>query len=144
MEPLATIRKALKKVGLAAIHGAGDITGQLEQLLADNFLLDQPAELLRQYPRYIKAIEQRLDKIAINTLKDRQYTLELEALEERLSSLPAEYNEWTEQQSDAVQHYRYMLQEYRVSLFAQQLRTALPVSAKRISAQWALVRKQFA
>ena len=144
LEPLAAIRKALKKVGLAAIHGANDINGQLAQLLADHFLLSQPYELLRQYPRYIKAMVQRLDKIAINTLKDRQYTLELETLEQRLESLPAEHTEWTEEQSSAVQHYRYMLQEYRVSLFAQQLRTALPVSAKRLDNQWGLIRKQFA
>ena len=144
LEPLAVIRKAIKKLGLAAIHGAGDINTQLDQLLAEGFLLNKPVTLLRQYPRYIKAIVQRLDKIAINTLKDRQYTLELQALEERLQSLPSEQDEWTEGQKEAVNHYQYMLQEYRVSLFAQQLKTALPVSAKRIDGQWALVREQFA
>ena len=148
LESLAAIRKVLKKSssgtqGLAVIHAVQDINGQLEQLLAPDTLVWQSAEVLRQYPRYIKALQQRLGKMAVSAQKDRQHTLELEAMAEKLQSLPGDRYEWSEPQQEAVAHYQFMLQEYRVSLFAQQLKTVLPVSAKRIEAQWKVVRDSF-
>ncbi|MGS2723829.1 ATP-dependent RNA helicase HrpA [Porticoccus sp. GXU_MW_L64] len=144
LEPLGVVRKLLKKSGLAAFHAVEDIQCQLDELFADGFLQHQGEQRLQQYPRYIKALQQRLGKIASNAAKDRQYTLQLQGLLHKLDELPSQRQEWTEQQQTEVAQYRHMLQEYRVSLFAQQLRTALPVSEKRLVAQWQQVAASFA
>ncbi|UTW46144.1 ATP-dependent RNA helicase HrpA [bacterium SCSIO 12696] len=143
LAPLAEIRKGLKKVSLGAFDGVADVNDQLGRLFADDFWVQQPYDLLIQYPRYIKALGYRVEKMALNSSKDRQYSLQLQNLYQRLSDLPMEPVEWTQDQQLAVAHYRYMLEEYRVSLFAQQLRTALPVSEKRLETQWKQVLEQF-
>lgn len=143
LEPLAQIRKALKKLGLAAIHAANDVDRQLNELLKPESWADESFEVLRQYPRYIKAIQLRLEKAPLNVLKDRQFTMELEKLQSKLGSLPSESSEWSQKQQQNVVHYRFLLQEYRVSLFAQQLKTALPVSLKRIEEYWKEVGEAF-
>ena len=144
LEPLAAIRKGLKKAGLAMFHAVEDIQEQLSELFTEGFLQQQSCELLQQYPRYIKALQQRLEKLAGNAAKDREHSLKLQGLHCKLDQLPAELLEWNTSQQQEVAHYRYMLQEYRVSLFAQQLRTALPVSEKRLNTQWQQVKEAFA
>jgi len=132
----ADIYRAIKKLGLVALHAATDINRQVDGLFCDDFLLDVPAEWLQQYPRYLKAILLRLEKLPGQPEKDRQSVQQLAKLEEHLYPC---FSNWRDLASDVRkevwQHY-FMLQEYRVSLFAQQLGTRVPVSEKRITAHW--------
>jgi ATP-dependent helicase HrpA len=90
---------------------------------------------LEHYPRYIKAIHKRLEKINENPARERSQRLEVSALfhawQERTVQLQKQHL-----QSAKLAHYRWLLEEYRVSLFAQELKTSVPVSAKRLKEYW--------
>ncbi|MGH8434090.1 MAG: DUF3418 domain-containing protein, partial [Pseudomonas sp.] len=126
------------KIDLAQAVALNDIKQQLANLVYPGFVRETPAEWLKELPRYLKAIEQRFDKLSAQLQRDRVWSGELAGL-------------WVQYQARAAKHaqegkrdpqlvlYRWMLEEYRVSLFAQQLGTKLPVSDKRLSKQWSLV-----
>ena len=86
---------------------------------------------LKHYPRYLKAILYRLDRLE----KDEAKLREIQVLEQRLL---AQVNDDLSQIHEYPQfiRYRWLLEEYRVSLFAQPLKTAEPVSAKRLKSAW--------
>jgi ATP-dependent helicase HrpA len=117
-----------------------DIERQLKRLLGLHFLRDTPFEWLRHFPRYIKAVDIRLQRWSGQRQKDLAYT-------ERLAEQGQGLLEVLELQPDALQlsgeliQYRWMLEEFRVSLFAQALGTSLPVSAKRLQEQWEKVQE---
>jgi ATP-dependent helicase HrpA len=133
---LSDIRKGLKKQGLASMHGVTDINGQLEALFPPDFMYRVPMPWLRHYQRYLKAIVTRLEKLPINPTKDREQVLVLEKLSQRLMMLESQWDELSAPVRDEVWTHRFMLQEYRVSLFSQQLKTAFPISDKRINSHW--------
>ncbi len=110
-----------------------DVGTQLEDLVYEGFLCDLAVERLQHYPRYFAAIEERLTSLADNPPRDRQrlslllpwWKRYLEKLEEK----GAVYN-------TTLDEYRWLVEEYRVSLFAQSLGTGVKVSAKRLSEAW--------
>ena len=75
---------------------------------------------------------QRLDKLLSDPMRDRQWMAEVQPHWQRYLS---HANNHTSQE---LQHYRWMIEEYRMSLFAQGLKTAYPISAKRLEKQWKL------
>jgi len=110
-----------------------DATRQLQRLLPKTFVTDTPWVQLQHVPRYLKAIAARLDKARTDPARDAAKTKELQPLEQRYWRLVAE----RKGQCDArMQEYRWMLEEWRVSLFAQELRTPYPVSSKRLDKLW--------
>jgi len=115
-----------------------DIKQQLANLVYPGFVRETPAEWLKELPRYLKAIEQRFDKIAAQLQRDRVWTGELNACWEQYLARTAKHAR-EGKRDPQLQLYRWMLEEYRVSLFAQQLGTKMAVSDKRLSKQWALV-----
>ncbi|WP_202560316.1 ATP-dependent RNA helicase HrpA [Alcanivorax sp. DP30] len=128
--------KLEKNFPLAWAHTHRDLKEQLSVLFCEDFLLQVPWEWLQEYPRYLSAIEHRLDKIGGQIGKDRALTAELEAFARQYTTRASGLPLW--QQPAPLQAYFWMLQEYRVSLFAQQLGTRVPVSAKRLNKQWEL------
>ena len=96
--------------------------------------LSTPYAQLQHLPRYLKAITLRLDKLRADPARDAQRLAELRPLEQRWLRRVAEMKG----QADArLDEYRWLLEELRVSLFAQELRTPQPVSAKRLDKVWA-------
>jgi len=81
--------------------------------------------------RYLQAIERRMDKLAMDPHRDRAQMLKVENIRQQwqqwLNKLPP-----VRQQSDEVKEIRWMIEELRVSYFAQQLGTPYPISDKRI------------
>lgn len=133
------IQKQLKaKVQLNEVTVLNDIKQQLAELLRPGFIRNTPSEVLANYPRYLKAIEIRLDKFRRNL---RQECL----LSDQLTQAYAQYLSKKEKHNaqgiydKALEHYRWMIEEYRVSLFAQQLGTTETVSEKRLKQQWSKV-----
>ncbi len=133
------IQKQLKgKIDLTAAVVLNDIKTQLAALLHPQYLAATPWEYLQYYPRYLQAIEMRLEKFRREINRER-------LLSDQLGQFWNAYSTKKEQLSrqgiyDAeLEKFRWMLEEYRVSLFAQQLGTALPVSEKRLKQQWAQV-----
>ena len=113
-----------------------DAQQQLQRLLPKNFLAAMPWAQLAHFPRYLKAIVLRLDKVRSDPARDAAKLAELRPHEQRYWRLLAE----RKGRADArMQELRWMLEELRVSFFAQELRTPQPVSLKRLEKLWAQV-----
>jgi ATP-dependent helicase HrpA len=113
---------------------ADDIAAQLQRLVGKRFLREQPWSVLQHLPRYLQAAVLRLDKLRADPARDAQRLAELRPLEQRWLRRTAELRGTPHAR---LEDYRWMLEELRVSLFAQELRTPQPVSAKRLDKLWA-------
>ncbi len=123
------IRKRLKgNIDISLLEALNDVREQVESLVYVGFLNDLTLDELRQYPRYMKAIIKRLDKLAGDAHKDRGLYLQVQPYWDDYKKLRNK-----EGNSKKVKKLRWMLEEFRVSLFAQDLGTACPVSAKRVA-----------
>ncbi|MDD3449673.1 MAG: DUF3418 domain-containing protein, partial [Gammaproteobacteria bacterium] len=113
-----------------------DLREQLGFLVYRGFAAVTPAESLRHLPRYLAAMERRLEKRALNPARDDQSMAEIrplwEAWRRRAEAVAAEGLRDPE-----LSAFRWALEELRVSLFAQELKTAQPVSLKRLRGRWA-------
>ena len=111
-----------------------DAAEQLQRLMPRQFLAATPWTALQHFPRYLKAIVLRLDKLRADPARDTQRMAEARAQDQRFWRLVAERKG---QQDARMQELRWLLEELRVSLFAQELRTPQPVSVKRLDKVWA-------
>jgi len=124
----------------AFAQALADIRDQLAHLVFKGFFMQTPPQWLRHYPRYLNAIALRHTKLtAAGLLPDTQ----------RMSTIRPLWEAWKERREKhreagvrdpQLDLYRWLLEEMRVSLFAQELKTSLPVSLKRLEAQWMKVR----
>lgn len=109
-----------------------NIEQQLQQLLQPGFIEQTPCHWLQRFPLYLKAINIRINKVGGNINRDLQYSSELKSLwqlyQNHLKAHP--------QCSNRLVEYRYLLEEYRISLFAQELKTVQPVSKSRLEKRW--------
>lgn len=135
LRPLAAARPRLKALAGQWPEAVADVEGQLADLLRPGFILATPFASLAQYPRYAKALDYRLERLPAQPGKDEQARLQLEALKGPLETL-LEARPNVRLISEEIMTYSEMLEEFRVSLFAQQLGTSRPVSAKRLARQW--------
>jgi ATP-dependent helicase HrpA len=111
-----------------------DAQQQLQRLVPKRFLADTPWAALQHLPRYLKAIVLRLDKLRADLARDAARMADVKPQEQRYWRLVAERKG---QVDDRMQEFRWLLEELRVSLFAQELRTPQPVSIKRLDKVWA-------
>jgi ATP-dependent helicase HrpA len=112
---------------------ADDLTAQLQRLVGKRFLATTPWPALQHLPRYLKGITLRLDKWRADPARDAARLAELRPLEQRWLRRLAERKGTPDARLD---EYRWLLEELRVSLFAQELRTPQPVSTKRLEKAW--------
>ena len=136
MEEILTLAHALNKklkgkVDLTMLVAHGDIKSQLQRLIFPGFTCQMGEKKLPDLKRYLLALEKRLQKLAGNENQDRLHTLTLGELEKRYSGLCNSLMSNEKESSDLAEIY-WMLEELRVSLFAQQLGTAYPISEKRV------------
>ncbi|MFI3156334.1 MAG: ATP-dependent RNA helicase HrpA [Methylococcaceae bacterium] len=110
---------------------AKDINEQLDLMVYAGFIRNTPYLQLKAIPRYLKAVQYRLDKRDNNLQKVQEvaryatrYWKDVEKKAKKDKVIPEQ------------DPYRWMLEEFRVSLFAQQLKTAYPVSVKRMDKAW--------
>ena len=114
-----------------------DVRAQLDGLLGKRFVADTPYERLQHVPRYLKAINLRIEKLRSNPARDAQCMSQLQPLLQAIQKLRQA------QQSNAdprVTECAWMMQELRVSLFAQELKTPVIVSVKRLEKMLAGIR----
>lgn len=120
-------------------HLLNSMKTQLATLVHPTFLIETPWPWLIQYPRYFMGIRQRLQRLSSGGLKTEQ-------------SLEAEFAPWLARYEQTLKdhqrqhridsmltHYRWMLEEFRIQLFAQKLGTAVSVSAAKLEEQWARI-----
>ncbi len=115
---------------------ADDVHAQLQRLVGKRFLLDTPWHALQHLPRYLRAVVLRLDKLRADPARDAQRLAELRPMEQRYLRRVSELKGAPHARLD---EHRWLLEELRVSLFAQELRTPQPVSVKRLDKAWAQI-----
>jgi ATP-dependent helicase HrpA len=112
-----------------------DVRQQLDRLVFKGFLSVTPIEQLREIPRYLAALLRRLEKLNHAAARDQQLIREMQGI----------YQQWQERDQrerkkgrhdERLEEIRWSLEELRVSLFAQELKTAYPISIKRIEKRW--------
>ncbi|PUE60640.1 ATP-dependent RNA helicase HrpA [Limnohabitans curvus] len=110
-----------------------DAAQQLQRLVGKRFITDTPFAQLQHFARYLKAVVLRLDKLRADPARDAAKLAELKPLEQKYWRLVAERKGVTDAR---MQEFRWLLEELRVSFFAQELRTPQPVSVKRLDKAW--------
>ena len=125
-DALAAARRVREHEGLP-----DDARRQLDRLVGEGFVAATGRRRLRDLPRYLRAVEVRLERLPRDPARDRMHTQVVQRLEREYDEVvrglpPARRGE------EAVRHVRWMLEELRVQLFAPTMRTAFPVSEKRI------------
>ena len=116
-----------------ATEAAADAAQQLQRLVPKRFLTVTPYAQLQHFARYLKAITLRLEKWRGDPARDAARMAELRPQEQRYWRLVAERKGATDAR---MQEFRWLLEELRVSFFAQELRTPQPVSIKRLEKAW--------
>lgn len=127
------VRK-LKDNSKNAPDAVADAQQQLQRLVGKRFLLDAPWAALQHFARYLKAITLRFDKIRTDPARDTARMAEAKAQDQRYWRLLAERKGVVDERMNEL---RWLLEELRVSFFAQELRTPQPVSVKRLDKVWA-------
>ncbi|KAF1049881.1 ATP-dependent RNA helicase HrpA [Xylophilus sp.] len=127
---------AVRKIKDTRNHpdATADAQQQLQRLVPKNFLAATPWSALQHLPRYLKAIVLRLDKLRADPARDAARLAELRQQEQRYWRLVAERKGAVDER---MQEFRWLLEELRVSFYAQELRTPQPVSVKRLDKTWA-------
>ncbi|MDM0086318.1 MULTISPECIES: ATP-dependent RNA helicase HrpA [unclassified Variovorax] len=115
-------------------EATADAAQQLQKLMGKRFVIDTPWPQLQHFSRYLKAITARLDKLRADPARDAAKLAELRPQEQRYWRLVAERKGAVD---DRMLEFRWLLEELRVSFFAQELRTPQPVSVKRLDKAWA-------
>jgi ATP-dependent helicase HrpA len=117
-----------------------DIEEQLARLLPKNFIAASAWERLQHVPRYLKAVALRLEKLRADPARDARWSAEFNPLWQ------AWLREDLKQKKQGVddprlEQFRWLLEELRVSLYAQELRTPVPVSVKRLQKMWQAMQR---
>ena len=129
-----------KKLNGLKAHAAvaADVEQQLRGLFPRRFIVEVPAAQLAHYPRYLKAIAARLDKLKADPARDSARMAELAQL---MTPWQRELAARKGVADPRLEEFRWLLEELRVGLFAQELRTPMPVSAKRLQKVWESLRR---
>ncbi len=136
LEGHLAVTQALKgnlSMALALVYG--DLKAQMQRLVYPGFISDA-GDWLNEYPRYMQAAQIRLEKAPRERMRDQMMMQQVQDFESRL----ANRRKAQQQNGDealALDEFGWWLEELRVSLFAQQLGTREPVSAKRLERRWA-------
>ncbi|CAM5194821.1 ATP-dependent helicase HrpA OS=Castellaniella defragrans OX=75697 GN=HNR28_003131 PE=4 SV=1 [Castellaniella defragrans] len=114
-------------------EAARDLQQQLAALVGKDFVRDTPAEQLRHLPRYLKAAQMRIEKLREDPARDARLMADVASLATPWQRALAQRKGAPDAQ---LQAFRWQLEELRVALFAQTLRTPFPVSVKRLQKTW--------
>jgi len=127
-----------KKLQTVKAHAqaATDMQSQLQNLIGKRFIADTDYAQLSHFPRYLKAIGVRIDKLRADPARDAK------AMAEWQQAAAPWQRALKERHGDPkMAEYRWLLEELRVSLFAQELRTPMPVSVKRLQKVWETMQR---
>ena len=128
---VSSLNKKLKgKSDFTMIMAQGDIKEQLSKLIFKGFVTSHGAARIKDVIRYLKGIERRLEKLPIDPHQDKLKMLDVEKAEHILKEAIGKARSNKEKQK--LEEIRWMIEELRISLFAQNLGTAYPISLKRI------------
>lgn len=119
----------------AAPYAKADLRIQLDNLLSPSFLIETPWSRLTSYPRYLAAVERRLEKLSRGVGQDASAFKQVAEHWNRYAKAATAMREQGGYDPELVQ-FRWLIEEFRVSLFAQDLGTSEKVSPQRLERQW--------
>lgn len=120
------------KMDFTMVFALSDIKSQLAGLVYQGFVQKSSYDRLPDLQRYLQAVDKRIDKLAQDVNRDRAAMLRVEQVQQAYQQLLAKLPK-SKPISDEIAEIRYMIEELRVSLFAQQLGTKYQISDKRIA-----------
>jgi ATP-dependent RNA helicase HrpA len=136
----AALAKKLKALEKGHPQPVSEVRQQLARLLGPGWPARTPWERLQHLPRYLKAASLRLEKLRADPARDARLAAEVAGLEQRyLRELSSRARHGAE--TAEMTQFGWLLEELRVSLFAQELKTPVPVSVKRLSKLWETLRR---
>ncbi|TKC86683.1 ATP-dependent RNA helicase HrpA [Trinickia terrae] len=124
-------KKLVQAKPFAAAHT--DLQNQLNALIGKRFVIDTPYVQLAHFPRYLKGIALRVDKLKADPARDARQFAELQPLVQHYQRALSQRGGVADPR---LAEFRWLLEELRISLFAQELRTPMPVSVKRLHKVW--------
>ncbi|CAD6534108.1 ATP-dependent RNA helicase HrpA [Paraburkholderia sabiae] len=127
----AVVKKLAQAKPFAAAYA--DMQSQLDALIGKRFVVDTPYAQLSHFPRYLKGMALRIDKLKADPARDARQFAELQPLAQHYQRALAQRGGVPDVR---LAEFRWLLEELRVSLFAQELRTPMPVSVKRLYKVW--------
>jgi ATP-dependent helicase HrpA len=130
----ADLQKKLLQAAKSHPQAAEDVKQQLSRLLSGRWLAGTAWARLQHTPRYLKAAALRLEKLRADPARDARLSAELQPLLAAWLRAPRPLDAELEQ-------FGWLLEELRVSLFAQELKTPVPVSARRLAKLWQSIRR---
>ena len=134
------LQKKLQQMAKAFPEPCRDIRENVERLLSKRFVAELPFERLQHVPRYLKAASLRLDKLRADPSRDARVAAELAPLLAQWQREQARRDKSGEHDPQMDQ-FRWLLEELRVQLFAQELKTPVPVSVKRLQKMWGAMQR---
>jgi ATP-dependent helicase HrpA len=136
-----TLSQRLSSLPSSQARLGADVRAQRATLVYPGFFSATPWTQLAHLPRYLQALDKRLAKAAADPARDAKHAQTVAALWERYRAR-AEANQIAQRVEPALEAFRWLVEELKVSLFAQELRTPFPVSYKRLEKAWAeLIRR---
>ncbi len=138
----AQVQKRVVAMQKAYPQAAEDVKQHNERLLQAGFLARIPWQRLQHFPRYLKAAALRLDKLRADPQRDAQRAAEITPLEQawRRELVARARLGGASSTAAELEQFGWLLEELRVSLFAQELKTPVPVSSKRLAKLWHSIR----
>jgi ATP-dependent helicase HrpA len=135
LEQASGLSREIDALPAARAAARNDLRSQLDDLVYDGFLADLEPARLQHYPRYLQGMRQRLDRIGLDPQRDARLLAQVEAYWTRYLAHLASGQDY----GAALDQFRWLIEEYRVSLFAQILGTDEKVSPKRLEQAWTQV-----
>ncbi|RQT26526.1 ATP-dependent RNA helicase HrpA [Burkholderia contaminans] len=125
------VKKLAQAKPFAQAHA--DLQQQLAALVGKRFVIDTPYVQLAHFPRYLKGIALRIDKLKADPARDAKQSADLLPLAQQYQRAVSQRGGVADAR---LAEFRWLLEELRISLFAQELRTPMPVSVKRLHKVW--------
>jgi ATP-dependent helicase HrpA len=143
LESVKDVRGLLGRLGGATYHGVRlAAQNQLDDILGPGWVRDTPEGWFYQLPKYLKALVRRLERARDDVSRDRRLQQQLEPY--LVAGMQMLVRVDADRAAPELERFRWMIEEFRLSLFAQDLRTLAPISAKRLDEQLLLARREAA
>jgi ATP-dependent helicase HrpA len=135
LQAYADLQKKLSQAKAASASAHVDIQNQIQGLIFAKFVSETPYGQLVHFPRYLKAIAMRIDKLRANPSRDSQCQKDWESVArpwQKLVQAGHGSAAYAANEDQALADFRWQLEELRVALYAQELKTPSPMSLKRL------------
>lgn len=129
-------KKLVQARSFTAAHD--DMQQQLRALIGKRFIAETPYAQLAHFPRYLKGIAARVAKLKADATRDTRASAELAPLKQQYQRF---VSQWRVGADPRLDEFRWLLEELRISLFAQELKTPMPVSVKRLHKVWDAIQR---